>query len=97
MAAEMTSRAEADDSLQPLDEFRSQRNIVEIPDPLYDSLRSYEEQIARYKLFQGRDGAWDQRQRAKRAAHARKKRAEKKGADRDSSMPESRAEEGAAP
>jgi hypothetical protein len=97
MAAEITSRAEATETLQPLDEFKSEREIVEHPDPLYDSLRPYEEQIAKYKLFQGRDGAWNDRQRAKRAAHARKKRAEKKASDRDSGMLESRAEEGVAP
>jgi hypothetical protein len=96
MLADMNERA-GDDILIPLVEFRSEREIVEHPDPLFDSTRGYLEQIARYKIFQGRDEAWAARKWAKRALHAKKKRAETKVADRDFCMLESRAGEGAAP
>jgi hypothetical protein len=69
-----------DDILAPLFEFRSEREIVEHPDPLFDSTRDYLGQINRYRLFQGRDEAWAVRQRAKRALRAKEKRAEKKDA-----------------
>jgi hypothetical protein len=96
MLGEITERA-GDVALTPLFEFRSEREIAEHPDPLFDTARDYMEQIARYKIFQGKDEAFDARRRAKRALHAKKKRAEKKAGDRDASMPKSRAEEGAAP
>ena len=93
--------------LNPLFEFESEREIVEHPDPLFDSTRDYLEQIAKYKIFQGRDEAYGARQRAKRALHAKKKRAEKKDATakaaaesppaRNLGMLESRSEEGAGP
>ena len=103
MLADINERTD-DDILAPLFEFRSEREIVEHQDPLFDSARDYLEQINRYKLFQGRDEAWAVRQRAKRALHAKKKRAEKKGnaacaaesaVARDSSMPGSRGDEAA--
>jgi hypothetical protein len=95
MIADISDRT-GDDILDPLLEFASEREIVEHPDPLFDSTRDYEEQIARYKLFQGKDEAFDARRRAKRATKERERRAGEK-AKRASSMPEARAEKGAAP
>jgi hypothetical protein len=106
MIADINERS--DDILNPLFEFRSEREIVDHPDPLFDSTRDYTTQIDRYKLFQGRDEAWAARRRVKRALHAKKKRAEKKGAAaqaaeadsagaRDSSMPRSRGDEARPP
>jgi hypothetical protein len=83
------------DILDPLLEFVSEREIIKHPDPLFDSTRDYEEQIARYKLFQGKDEAFDMRRRAKRASKERERRAGKK-AKRAAGMPETRAELGGA-
>jgi hypothetical protein len=65
MLADMNERA-GQGILNPLFEFESEREIVEHPDPLFDSTRDYLEQIAKYKIFQGRDEAYGARQRAKR-------------------------------
>ncbi len=92
MIADISDRT-GDDILDPLLEFVSEREIVEHPDPLFDSTRDYEEQIARYKLFQAKDEAFDVRRRAKRASKERARRAHKK-AKRAAGMPETRDEEG---
>ncbi len=69
-----------DDILDPLNEFESERMADEIADPLYDSTRSYEDQLASYLHFQGRDVAYTERRRKKMAVHARAKRAKLKAA-----------------
>ena len=84
-----------DDILEPLLEFASERKIVEHHDPLFDSGRTYADQIARYKLFQGKDEAFAARYRAKRALATKTFRAKKKAkadADRVTSMPKTRAD-----
>jgi hypothetical protein len=93
----------AADVLNPLFAFGSEREIAEHPDPLFDSTRTYFEQVDRYKLFQGRDEPWAARKRAKRALAAKASRAKKRGVDsagngaeaRDLGMLESR--DGGAP
>ena len=76
MIADINDRT-GDDLLSPLLEFRSEREIAEHPDPLFDSGRTYEEQIAKYKFFKGRDQEWAARHREKRRLKAKEDRAKK--------------------